>query len=82
MGVSSRALEENADSDVQQLGERQTCTKGQHHCPVFPTQRHVSIHADRSWVLKLTLWRSDSGRGLGWAVWKQPEGAGVWSSCF
>ena len=23
MGVSSRALEENADSDVQQLGERQ-----------------------------------------------------------
>mgnify|MGYP007134199922 CR=1 FL=1 len=58
----------------------ETCTKGQHHCPILPSPRHVSSHAGRSWVLKLMLQKSDPGRGLGWAVWKQPEGAGVWSS--
>ena len=33
------------------------------------------------WELKHGLWRSDSRRGLGMAMQKQPERAEVWSSC-
>ena len=52
------------------------------------TPRHHSLrHSGGSWVLRLRLWRSVLGRGLGLAVGRQPEGlgssatwAGEWST--
>ena len=44
--------------------------------PALPTDR-VSTGADKGWVLKCGVWRADPGRGLLWAVSRQPEGPGV-----
>ena len=46
--------------------------------PCTPSLRHASACADGGWVLKLGIQRSDPGRGLGLAAWKQPKGARVW----
>ena len=72
-------LEESATTGFQQPEQRETCTDGQCHHPALPSLRCVSTIVGRDWVLKLGLWRSDLGRGLGLAVRKQPEEAGVWS---
>ena len=46
--------------------------------PTLPTQpERVSTAADKGWVLKCGVWRADPGRGLLWAVSRQPEGPGV-----
>lgn len=49
-------------------------------CTTFHSLRHSSDWVGRDWVLKLRLQKSDWGRGLGLAVWRQPEGAGVWGT--
>ena len=37
---------------------------------------HRLRHSGKGWVLRLRLQRSVLGRGLGLAVWKEPEGLG------
>lgn len=51
---------------------RKSHTDNQYHHLVHPSLRHSS----RIWALRLGLWGSLPGRGLGLAMWKQPEGLG------
>lgn len=41
---------------------------------MLPSLRHASANTIRDWVLELEAWRTDLGRGLLLAVWKQPGG--------
>ena len=72
------ASEENVATGLQYPDQRETCTDDQCHYSVLPSLKGLSASVGTGWVLKLTLWRSDLGRGLGLAVWKPPEEAGVW----
>lgn len=47
------------------------------HRRLVPLPRHLSLgQSGRGWALRLGLWRSVLQRGLGSAVWRQPERAG------
>ena len=48
-----------------------------HHL-ALPNLKCPSTGMGRGWGLRLGLRRSDLGKGLGLAVWRQPEGARVW----
>ena len=72
------ASEESTATGLWKARWRVTCTDGQYHRPAPRSLRHLSASVGRVWVLKLGLWRSDSGRGLGLAALRQPEEAGVW----
>ena len=54
--------------------QRQSCTDYWSYLLGY----HRLRHSEAGWVLRLRLQRSVSGRGLGLAVWKQPEGARKW----
>ena len=55
-------------------------TDGPCRCLALPSLRCSPAGAGRGWVLRLGLQRSDPGRGLGLAAWRQLEGARVWCS--
>ena len=40
-------------------------------CPALPSLTRMSISAGRGWMLELGLQRSEPGRGLGLAMWRQ-----------
>ena len=68
-----RALEENAAASLWQPKWRENCTDGQCHHPALLSLRHTTTCAGGGWQLELKLQSSELGRGLGLAVWKQPE---------
>ena len=68
-------MEESAATRLQRAKRRETCTDGQCY-PALPSLRPSSAGA--GWGLRLRLQRSDPGRGLGLAAWRQSEGARVW----
>ena len=43
---------------------------------LYHPEQHSLRCSGGGWTLRLKLWRSAPGRGLGLAVWKQPEGLG------
>ena len=69
--------------EPQSLKEKCSCKTGEGK-PKRATQTIVTIalghhslrHSGRGWVLRLRLWRSVPGKGLGLAVWREPEGLG------
>ena len=75
---SFRPLEESTATGLQKAKWRVTCTDGWYCLPSLLSLRHSSTSAGGVWVLKLRLKKSDPGRGLGWAAWRQPKEAGVW----
>ena len=77
---SFRSLEESAAACVQQEEHRETCTEGPVHLTAIPSLGPTSAGTHRGWVPKLGLQRTDLRRRLGLAAWRQPKGAGVWST--
>ena len=75
---SFRALEESTATGVQKAKWTVMCTEGQHHHPVLPRLRRLSVSVGGGWVLKHRLQRSDPGRRLGLAAQTQPEEVGLW----
>lgn len=64
------ALKESTATGLWWAKWRMTCTDDQDHRLVLLSSPpwHSSTGVDRDWMLKLGLWRSDPGRGLGLAV--------------
>ena len=60
---------------AQQLGrakQSESCTDHLHHWP-----RHQRLRClGGFWALRLRFWRSVSGRGLEYVLWRQPDGLG------
>ena len=65
-----RASEKSAAVKLKRAKQKESHTEHRYHCSRTP-------HSGRAWVLRLRLQRSVWGRGLGLAVYKQPEGLGV-----
>ena len=67
-----KVAEKSTAAGLRRAKQSESHTNHLHHCP-----RHHSLSClGRSWALRLRLRRSVSGRGLGLAVWRQPEGLG------
>ena len=47
-----------------QAGQSEMYTDGSCHNPTCPILRHVSTAADRDWMLKHEVWRTNPRRGL------------------
>ena len=62
---------------IQRATWSKTCTGGQSQCLELPSLRYSSLGEGEGWVLRLRLQRSEPGRRLVLAVWRQPEGGAV-----
>ena len=63
---------EKGSSWTEEAKQSKSCTDHLHHHP-----RHHSLrYSGWGWALRLRFWRSVLGKGLGLAVWRQPEGLG------
>ena len=71
-------LEESAATGLWKAKRRETYTDGWYHDLALPSLRRSSTGLGKGWVLRFGLRRSDPGRGLELATWRQPEGTGVW----
>jgi len=62
---------------AQQLRTEEGKAEGESHRSSAPPHKIPQMrHAGGGWALGLRLQRSVAGRGLGLAVWRQPEGLG------
>ena len=61
-----KATEKSAPAGLRREKQRGSHTNHWYH--------HSLRHSDRGWALRLRLQRSVPGKGLGLAVWRQPEG--------
>ena len=71
------ASEESGETSLQKAKRSETCKDGQCQHPALPSLRCSYAGAGGGWVLRLALQRSDLGRALRLAVWRQPERARV-----
>lgn len=67
------SLKERAATGLWKVKWRVPCTEIQHFCPSVPNLRHASVSTGGDQMLKLRIWRSDPGEGLGLDVQKQSE---------
>ena len=65
-----KASEKCAAARLRRAKQRDSCTNHQHHRP----GQHRLKCWGRGWELRLRIWKSVLWRGLGLAVWRQPEG--------
>ena len=72
--------EGNAATSLWKTGQSKNCVHGPCHRPAHLSLSHVSLGAERGWVLESRVWRADPGRGQLLAVKRQPEGTGLRSS--
>ena len=71
--MSQRDLEvteKGTAAGLRRAKQSESCRDPLHHCP----GHHSLRHWDKGWAVRFRLWRSVLGRGLGLAVWRQPEG--------
>ena len=66
-----RALEKSTETGLVRAKQRATQTIS----TTIPGHHSLTC-LEGGWALRLGLWRSVPGKGLGLAVWRQPEGLG------
>lgn len=69
--MSLKTSEKSIVAYLRKAKQRESFTHDKSHHLVHASLRHLG----RGWVLRLGCWKSDPGRGLRLALWKQPERA-------